>query len=428
VASVASNVSSGRRQQAVRGLRLAGDMADDLDIVVATSAFGLGVDIPDVRAVIHLCVPESVDRLYQEVGRSGRDGKASVSMVLWTDVDARVAQGMAEARLVGDEKAWKRWRGLRQGPVEDGVMTVDLTTPTEDVTYPWSDANRYWNTQVLLAMDRARMISLEWPEPPQAPAESTDEELQEIFAARRNSMSIRIRQSDLADEAVFRRRFRDAQSRSHAAAGASVESAMRILDGLSTCVNRYLAEHYQLSTGSGTLPAIRQCGGCPYCRAHGPGLVVARQPTPPMFDGALAVPPGPALRRLAPEGRLCVWTDGPQPAAERELTERLVSHGIMALVAAGPWSPPPRAAQTPWWADTVQGRLDASDNLGVPTLARVGPGVPADRWALLLDRLARGPLTVVLADRDEPSPFGGPAFLRESWGPSYYIDHILRRL
>ena len=48
-------------------------------------------------------------------------------------------------------------------------MTVDLTTPTEDVNYPWSDANRYWNTQVLLAMDRAGMIDLEWPEPAGGP-------------------------------------------------------------------------------------------------------------------------------------------------------------------------------------------------------------------------------------------------------------------
>ena len=95
-------VSPERRQKAVRGLRLVGDIAEDLDIVVATSAFGLGMDIPDVRGVIHLCVPESVDRLYQEVGRSGRDGKASVSMVLWTDSDAMVARGMAEARLIGD--------------------------------------------------------------------------------------------------------------------------------------------------------------------------------------------------------------------------------------------------------------------------------------------------------------------------------------
>ena len=89
-----------------------------------------------------------------------------------------------------------------------------------------------------------------------------------------------------------------------------------------------------------------------------------------MFDGALDVAPRPALRRLAPEGRLCVWTDGPQPTAEQELIDRLVSHGIMALVAAGPWSPPPRAARTAWWADTVEGRLDG---LRQPARPHAGP-------------------------------------------------------
>ena len=308
-------------------------------------------------------------------------------------------------------------------------MTVDLTTPTEDVNYPWSGANRYWNTQALLAMDRAGMISLEWPTPPNVPAGSTDEELQEIFASRRNSMSFRIRQGDLATEPAFRQRFRDAQSRSHAAAAASRESAMRILNGPGTCLNRYLAEHYQLNTNAGTLPAVRQCGGCPHCRAHRLQPIVARQPARPMFDGTLIAPPRDALQRLAPEGKLCVWTDEPQPAAEQELIDRLVSHGIMGLVAAGPWSPLPRAARVAWWADTIEGRLADSDDLLVPTLVRVeSPGTSADRWGLLLDRLSRGPLTVVLANRDEPSPFGGPTFLRESWGPSYYIDHILRRL
>jgi ATP-dependent DNA helicase RecQ len=429
VTSVTSGVSPEQRQNAVRGLRLAGDITEDLDIVVATSAFGLGMDIPDVRGVIHLCVPESVDRLYQEVGRGGRDGKASVSMVLWTDADARVAQGMAEARLIGDEKAWKRWRGLSRGPVADGVMTVDLTTPTEDVSYPWSESNRYWNTQALLAMDRAGMISLEWPTPPDVPTDSTDEELQEIFATRRNAMSVRIRQGDLATEAAFRQRFRDAQSRSRTAASASLDSATHILTGLGSCVNRYLAEHYLLRTDAGALPVIRQCGGCPHCRAHRLQPVVTRHRVRPMFDGTLTVPPRDALQRLAAEGRLCVWTDELQPAAEQELVDRLVSQGVMALVAAGPWSPQPRAARSTWWEDTVEGRLADSGDLRVPTLVRVGSaGISAGRWALLLDRLARGPLTVVLAGRAEPSPFGGPAFLRESWGPSYYIDHILRRL
>jgi len=108
---------------------------------------------------------------------------------------------------------------------------------------------------------------------------------------------------------------------------------MRILDGLGTCVNRYLAEHYRLSTGSGTLPAIRQCGGCPDCRAHERPPVAARQPAQPMSDGALAVPPGHALRSLAPQGRLCVWTDGPQPATERELTD------AWSATASWPWWP-----------------------------------------------------------------------------------------
>ena len=104
VMGVTSGSSGQRRQNASRGLRLDGDMNQDLDIVVATSAFGLGIDVPGVRGVIHLCVPESVDRLYQEVGRGGRDGYASVSMVLWTDADALVARDLAEARLMGMRK------------------------------------------------------------------------------------------------------------------------------------------------------------------------------------------------------------------------------------------------------------------------------------------------------------------------------------
>ena len=429
VISVAGNSAPEQRQNAVSGLRLMGAITDDTDIVVATSAFGLGLDISDVRGVIHLCVPESVDRLYQEVGRSGRDGKASVSMVLWTDSDAKVARNMAEARLIGDEKAWRRWRGMSRGTVEEGVMTVDLTTPTVDVIYPWSEANRYWNTQALSAMDRAGMIRLEWPPPPDVPPDSTEEQLQEIFLAHRNSMSVRIVHTDLSMEGSFRERFRHAQSRSRAAASASLESGMRILNGLGTCVNRYLADHYQLSTDAGVFPTIRQCGGCPHCREHRLRPVVAQLPVRPIFDGSLAVLPRPVLQHLAPEGRLCVWTDGSQSTAEQELVDRLVNYGVMALVAVGPWSPQPRAARFPWWEDTVEGRLADSDELLVPTLIRVeSTAISTGRWALLLDRVSRGPLTVVLTDREEPNPFGGPAFLRESWGPSYYIDYILRKL
>jgi hypothetical protein len=159
-------------------------------------------------------------------------------------------------------------------------------------------------------------------------------------------------------------------------------------------------------------------------------LTLRKKPVSPLFHGALTVSVRPALHRLAPNGRLCVWTEEFRVEAEdeQELVNRLVRQGVIALVAAGPWSPRPRGTPAIWWEDTVAGRLVTPDHLLVPTLARIGGAQSATEWALLLHRLARGPATVVLTTRDEPSPFGGPTLLRESWGPSYHIDHILKRL
>ena len=173
---------------------------------------------------------------------------------------------------------------MSRGPVEDGILAADLTAATDDVTYPWSEANRYWNTQALSAMDRAGMIRLEWPTPPNVPVATTDEELQEIFATHRASMSVRILHGDLTNEAEFRRRFRKAQSSSRTAAAASLQSATKILEGLGTCVNRYLADHYRLRLESGEFPVARQCGGCPHCRAQDQSPVVRKVP------GAAVVP------------------------------------------------------------------------------------------------------------------------------------------
>ncbi|WP_439184690.1 RecQ family ATP-dependent DNA helicase [Carboxylicivirga taeanensis] len=82
----ASSFHAGMPQEA-KDLRQKKWTDGEIRVIVSTNAFGMGIDKPDVRLVVHMDAPDSLEAYFQEAGRAGRDGKKAYAVLLWSDND-----------------------------------------------------------------------------------------------------------------------------------------------------------------------------------------------------------------------------------------------------------------------------------------------------------------------------------------------------
>jgi len=99
-------------------------MSGQLDVIVATNAFGMGVDKSDIRLVVHADIPRSPEAYYQEAGRGGRDGKPTRCVLLFNHGDIRLQEFLIDASFPSAELLRGMWKVLAQQP-NLGTLTHD---------------------------------------------------------------------------------------------------------------------------------------------------------------------------------------------------------------------------------------------------------------------------------------------------------------
>ncbi len=316
-----------RRKKVLEGFK-----SGDIDLVVATSAFGLGVDQADIRTIVHACIPETIDRYYQEVGRSGRDGSPSISVMCWTEDDRGIAWSFSHPRTIGPKKGINYWRGLitRSRTLPDSHFALPVDAFPTHLEQSNEEVDR-WNIRTVGLLVRAGLLRPAWPEATDSESDS-ETDVSEVEKIRELVVEVLgdvINEQNWASEVEpVRDEVQTESDRIH----------NLILDALepNAEICKLIHQAYDL-TDSKLLPTDRPhhpvlaCGGCP---AHRDGAM----PLPAMPPITRFCHPYPVEHQLAPLLRDnnigLVAYDADSRRLGRNLAEGLrvmVKHGIRVL-------------------------------------------------------------------------------------------------
>lgn len=250
-----------------------------IDIVVATSAFGLGVDQADVRAVIHVCIPETIDRFYQEVGRGGRDGNAALSLTLHTNEDRIIAKSLNKKSTITIERGLQRWESMfyRKQLIADDKFIIPTNTPPSqrqgDIDMD-SEENQNWNIRTLTLMVRADLIQLDWKKPPVRSNFYSQASYFQALEEHRNHRVISVTNEQHLSKSTWETQVESVRFQRQLW---SDHNLKLMLDALRTnprrCLSELFAEAYTIPHEDApflrkSISVSRTCGGCAFCRKH----------------------------------------------------------------------------------------------------------------------------------------------------------------
>lgn len=397
--------TTSHREAVLRDLRDSSEHPSSIDLVFATSAFGLGLDVPDIRTVIHACIPESLDRYYQEVGRGGRDGKPMISLVLPTRSDEDVAAGIAAPHILTAERARNRWDAMFQAVEILGPDTIRVPVTTVPANlHQHTDYNERWNLFTVSLMARAGVLAWDF---------SLDDLPVDAgpLVDGRGWLTVRVL-GDHQSSRFWNEAFDRVRVRMFDRAREGLENLRTALTG-QQCVGELVGLNYSiLSPHRFRTTCLPSCGGCACCRRSGHTRWSSPSPSPSGIEIASSAD-STRLYQLATVGRwgprVVIGTDRSTMHSHRKLrriVRSLIAAADIQLVVVPEdrlhmikgWLPQHYGEGLPLMVNSLDD-FDPVTEVGVPTLAILDKGIDPGP---LLDGSSRSSLFVLLGPSDLP--------------------------
>lgn len=378
--------STAHREHVLRGLRQDDGSPAQIDVVVATSAFGLGIDIPDIRCIIHACFPESLDRYYQEVGRAGRDGKAASSVLLATTADTQVANSLASPTYLTVARARQRWDAMLHSSEQlDARVRLPLTAIPPDVERN-SEYNERWNLLTVGLL--ARTGALRW--------DFSFARIQEGVEYQNDNqgwITVDITRGDHQSDSFWSDTVEPIRQDVVQKAGTGLANLRSAIGGQASCLGLIAADTYAIKEPESLrVTCLGACGGCPWCRAH----ARPRWASPSPIPAAIVAPervssPLEAIAVTKPLGRrlICLIDEASilRKRRLRPLLHRLITVGRIGLIVVpdslgdlfGEALPASRSLAWPVMLDSASAH-DPTSAVGVPTLVFAVAGLDPAPW------------------------------------------------